>query len=157
MDEIFAAQEAALQEKLQAMLGAGGAGQYQQYSRDLLSNVTGMQFKDMLSGDDAAKKDKAAQISQTMLQATQAALSAAGLPADHQTLPMLDFRNVASEAAGDRSLALMEDIYNRAAASAASFLSPEELKKFEEFKQAALKNNRYALTLNRSLMAPIGN
>ncbi|HVY69846.1 MAG TPA: sigma-70 family RNA polymerase sigma factor [Verrucomicrobiae bacterium] len=157
MDGIFAAQEAALQEKLQAMLGADGAAQYQEYSQKLLSNVTGMQFKDMLSGDDSAKKEKAGQITQMMLQATQAALSAAGLPADHQTLPMLDFRNIASEAAGDRSLALMEDIYNRAAASAASFLSPEELKKFEELKQAALKNNRYALTLNRSLMAPIGN
>jgi hypothetical protein len=67
---------------------------------------------------------------------------------------MLNFRNIASQEAGDKSLKLLADIYQRATQNAA-FLSPEDLAKFQEFRTAAINNNRTALTLNRTMMAPI--
>jgi hypothetical protein len=42
-----------------------------------------------------------------------------------------------------------------AAALAGSFLSPEELSKFQEFRATAINNNRAALSINRNMMAPI--
>lgn len=154
---LFAAQEQALQEQMQSLLGPEGMGQYQDYTKNLLSTLTAEQFKGMLTGDDAAKAEKAKQMSQAIQQAVQAALAGAGLPADYQTVPILNFRNIASEQEGDLSLKLLEDIYQQAAATAGSFLSPEELSKFQEFKTTAIKNNRAALSINRSMMEPIAN
>ena len=68
---------------------------------------------------------------------------------------MLNFRNIASEQEGDRALKLLEDIYQSAAGRAGSFLSADELAKFQEFRNAAISNNRTALTLNRTMMAPV--
>src|SRR5215471_1469879 len=152
---LFAAQDQALQEQMQSLLGSDGLSQYQGYTKNLLSTLTAEQFKGMLTGDDAAKEEKAKQVSQAMQQAVQAALASAGLPADYQTVPILNFRNIASEQEGDLSLKLLEDIYQQAANRLGSVLSPEELTKFQEFKDAAIKNNRAALSLNRNMMAPI--
>ena len=51
MNEIFAAQDAVLQEKVQALLGQEGLAQYQDYTKNLLSTLTAEQFKSMLTGD----------------------------------------------------------------------------------------------------------
>jgi RNA polymerase sigma factor (sigma-70 family) len=157
MSELFAAQDVALQEKVQGLLGQEGLEQYQHYSENLLSSITAEQFKAKLTGTDAEKDDKARQLSQILQEEAQAVLSGAGLPANYQTVPMLNFRNIASEQEAERSLKLLEDIYQRAAARGNAFLSPEEIAKFQEFKSMALTNNRSALTLNRTLMAPIAN
>jgi len=154
---LFAAQEEALQEQMQSLLGQDCLTQYQDYTKNLLSTLTAEQFKGMLTGDDAAKQEKAKQVSQVMQEAVQAALTSAGLPLDYQTVPMLNFRNIASEQEGDLSLKLLEEIYQQAAALAGSFLSPEELSKFQEFKTTAIDNNRAALSINRNMMEPIAN
>ena len=129
--------------------------QYQDYTKGLLSTLTAEQFKSMLTGTDAAKEEKSKQMAQVLQEEIQAALTAAGLPADYQTVPILNFRNIASEQEGERSLQLLEDIYKSAAGRAGSFLNPDELTKFQEFRDIAIKNNRTALTLNRTMMAPI--
>ena len=90
-----------------------------------------------------------------MQEEVQKGLADASLPADYQTVPMLNFRNIASGSEGERSLKLLEDIYQRVTARVSSFLSPEEVTKFQDFKNTALKNNRSALALNRTMMAPI--
>jgi hypothetical protein len=154
---LFAAQDAVLQEKVQALIGPDGLAQYQDYTKNLLSTLTAEQFKGMLTGDDAAKESKSAQISQVMQEEVQAALSSAGLPADYQAVPMLNFSNLASEQEGERSLKLLDDIYQRFAARGSSFLSAEELAKFQDFRTTAVNSSRTALTLNRTLMAPISN
>ena len=123
MNDLFAAQEAGLQEKVQALLGPDGLAQYQDYTKNLLSTLTAEQFKGKLTGDDAAKQEKSKQLSQAMQQEAQAALASAGLPAGYQTVPILNFANIASEQQADTSLKLLDDIYQRAAARAGSFLS----------------------------------
>jgi len=156
MKELFAAQDATLKEKVQTLLGQEGLESYQDYGKNLLSSITAEQFKTKLTGTAVEKEEKAKQLSQVLQEEAQAVLSSAGLPANYQTVPMLNFSNIASEQEAERSLKLLEDIYQRAAARGSSFLSPEELEKFQEFKSAALTNNRSALVLNRTLMAPIG-
>jgi hypothetical protein len=155
VNSVFDQQEAALQQKVQALIGPDGLSQYQDYTKNLLSTLTAEQFKGMLSGDDAARAAKAKQLSEALQQAVQAALSSAGLPADYQTVPILNFRNIASEQQGDQSLKLLDDIYQRVAASSGSFLSADELAKFQEFRATAINNNRTALAMNRTMMAPI--
>ena len=103
------------------------------------------------------KDEKTKQLNQAMKEETLAVLTSAGLPGDYQTVPMLNFRNIASEQEGEKSLKLLEDIYQRVAERANGFLRGEELAKFEEFKNLAINNNRSALTLNRTMMAPISN
>ncbi len=155
VDGVFAAQDAALEEKVRALLGPDALAQYQDYTRGLLSTVSAEQFKGMMTGTDAEKEQKAKQLCQALQDGAKAALSSAGLPADYQTLPILNFRNIVSEQDADRSLKLLDDIYTRAAASGSSFLSAEDLAKLQEFKTTAINNNRTVLTLNRSMMAPI--
>jgi RNA polymerase sigma factor (sigma-70 family) len=154
---MFDAQNAATKEKMEALLGTEGAARYQDYTRDLLTSLSTEQFMNMASVPRSERKEKSQKFRQAMQTATQAALAEAGLPEDYQTIPVLNFRNIASEQEGERSLKLMEDIYNRTAASAGGFLKPEELAKFEEYKTGALKNSRSALLMNRTMMAPIGN
>ncbi|PYJ05304.1 MAG: hypothetical protein DME25_08685 [Verrucomicrobia bacterium] len=155
MNAIFAAQEAAVEEKVQALLGPDGLAQYQDYTRNLLSNLTAEQFKGMLKGTDAEKDEKAKQIRAAMQEEVRAALAGAGLAADYQPLSILNFRNIASEQEAERSLKLLEDVYQRVSVRGASFLSGPELEKFQEFKKTAISNSRTALTLNRTMMAPI--
>ena len=80
--------------------------------------------------------------------------ASAGLGSDYQTLPLLNFRNIASEAEAEKSLKLLENIYERVGARAGSFLSAEELAKFAEFREAAITGSRASLLVNRKMMAP---
>ena len=58
--------EAALQEKVQALLGPDAFAQYQDYTRNLAGHLTADQFKSQLKGDKAAKEDKSKQLLETM-------------------------------------------------------------------------------------------
>jgi RNA polymerase sigma factor (sigma-70 family) len=156
IDQVFSAQEAALTEKVKALLGPEEFSQYQEYTRNLTSLLTSEQFKGQMTGDKAAKDQKAKQLYQIMQEETRAALGDLGLPADFQTLPVLNFRNIASDQEAERNLKLMDSVYERASGRAAGFLSPEEITKFNEFRTKALENNRAALVMNRRFMAPGG-
>jgi len=155
MNKVFAGQESALDAQVKDLLGADGLAQYQDYTKNLLSSLTAEQFKSMLSGSDDEKSQKSKQLLALMQEQVRSALADANLPADYQLVPMLNFRNIASEQEGDKSLQMLESIYTKAAAQAGSFLSPDDLKKFEEFRTTAINNNRTALMLNRTMMAPI--
>ncbi|HZL41779.1 MAG TPA: hypothetical protein VFD66_00695, partial [Verrucomicrobiae bacterium] len=153
---MFAEQDQAFAEKVKEVLGPEAAAQYQEYTKNLGSYLTSQQWKGQLSGDDAAREEKSKKVYQLMQEETQTALTAAGLPQDYQTVPMLNFRNIASEEEGESSLKLLDGIYERMTARAAAFLSPEDLAKFQEYRTAALNNSRAALVINRKMMAPIG-
>ncbi len=155
VNQLFDAQEKALQTKLEALLGPEGLTQYQDYSKNLLGKLTADQFKGLLTGDDAARAEKIKQLAQTTQDEAQAALASAGLPPDYQTVPILNFRNIASEQQQDNSLKLLEDIYQRVAARGSSFLNETELAKFQEFKTTAVSQSRALLSMNRMMMAPI--
>jgi RNA polymerase sigma factor (sigma-70 family) len=157
MNRVFAAQDAALQQQVEALLGQDGLAQYQDYTKNLLATLSAVQFKGMMSGTDAEKEQKSNQLRQLIQQQAQAALADAGLPGDYQTVPMLNFVNIASEQQAEQSLKLLDDIYQRAAAGASSFLSVGDLAKLQEFRATALSNSRGALTMNRAIMAPISN
>lgn len=155
VDQLFSAHEQAFQEKVSTLLGPEGLAQYQEFTRDLGSTITAAQFEASLSGESAVKAEKKQQLLQAMQEETRAALTSAGLPADFQTLPMLNFRNIASEEQAEFGLKLMDGTFERAATRAASFLSPEELQKFQEFRTKAVENNRAMILMNRKMMAPI--
>jgi RNA polymerase sigma factor (sigma-70 family) len=157
INQIFAEQEAALLEKARALLGEEGFAQYQEYNRNLTSHLTAEQFKGQFSGDKAVKEEKSKQLYQLMQDETQRTLANAGLPADFQTVPSLNFRNFASESEAEKNLMLLDGIYERVAAQSAAFLTPEEIAKFDEFRVKAINGNRLALTMNRKLMAPGSN
>jgi hypothetical protein len=145
-----------LRDKVAALVGSDGLAQYQEYSKNIISTLTAAQFKGNLTGDGEAKAEKEKLISQAMQEETRSALAAAGLPADFQPVPTLNFRNIASEETADRDLKLIEGISERVGARASTFLSAEELTKWLEFWKTALEQNRAALAMNRKLMAPIG-
>ena len=155
IDQLFSAQNSALQDKLLALVGPDGLAQYLDYTKNLASTLTAAQFAGSLTGDPATVADKKSQLLQAMQQATQSALAAAGLPADYQTVPMLNFGNIASEEEGAQSLQLLDSIYEQVAASASTFLNADELNKFQEFRTNALKSSQTMLIMNRKLMAPI--
>jgi hypothetical protein len=155
MDGLFAAQETTLQEQVQALLGPDGLAQYQSYTKTLLGSLTTAQFGPSLSGSDAAKAEKSKQLFQAVQEETQAALVGAALPADYQPVPILNFRNIASEQTAEQSLKLLDDIYQHVAARSSSFLSADELASFQQFRNSAITNTRTALALNRTMMAPI--
>ncbi len=157
MYQIFAAQDAVLQQQLAELIGQDALPKYQEYTKNLLGTVTADQFSGMLSGTADEKKQKTDQLRQLIQEQAQAVLSADGLPADYQTIPMLNFNNIASEQSGDQSLKILEDIYQRVVARAGGILTPAEIKKFQDFEKLALNNNRSALVLNRTFMAPISN
>jgi hypothetical protein len=156
MEPIFAGQEAAMLEKIQTLLGPEALAQYQEYTKRLASNITAEQFKGLLSGEKAEQEAKARQLYDLMLAETQQILADAGLPADYQTLPILNFRNIASETEAERNLKLLDSVYERAAAKSGAFLSPEEVTQLEEFRVKAVSQQRMALTMNRTMMAPGG-
>jgi RNA polymerase sigma factor (sigma-70 family) len=156
IDQIFSAQEAALREKVQTLLGADAFTQYQDYTKNLASYLTAEQFKAQMTGEKEAKDAKSKQLYQLMQEETQAAITSAGLPADFQTMPILNFRNMASEEVGEQNLKLIDGIFERVGARAGSFLSPEEIQKFNEFRTKAINGNRMALMMNRNMMRPGG-
>ena len=156
LNQVFTAQEAALLEKVQASLSPEEFAQYKDYTQNIASHLTAEQFKGMMTGDKEAKDEKAKQFYQLMQEESAAVLAGAGLPADYQTVPTLNFRNIASEAEAEKNLKLLDDIYGRGAGRAGSFLSPTEVEKFGEFRSVAINGNRMALTMNRKMMAPGG-
>ncbi|MGD0746065.1 MAG: sigma-70 family RNA polymerase sigma factor [Verrucomicrobiota bacterium] len=155
IDQLFAAQDSALRDQLQALIGTDGLAQYLDYTKNLGSTLTAAQFAGNLTGDPAAVADKKNQLLQAMQQATQSTLAAAGQPADYQTVPMLNFSNIASEEQAAQSLHLLDSIYAQVAANASTFLSADELNKFQEFRTNAIKSSQTMLLMNKKMMAPI--
>jgi RNA polymerase sigma factor (sigma-70 family) len=155
VDQLFAGADATLQNQLQDLIGADGLARYQDYTQNLLSTLTAAQFAGSLSGDPDAVAEKKSQLMQAMQQAAQSALTSAGLPANYQTIPMLNFANIASPDEGDQSLQLMDSIYAQTAAQASAFLSADELGKFQQFRTNAITSTQSQLLMNRKLMAPI--
>jgi RNA polymerase sigma factor (sigma-70 family) len=154
VEQILARQEADSTEQVKKLLGPEAYEKYEQYNRELASYITSQQFKTMLSGDKETKDAQSKQLFALMLQETQKTLAARGLSSDYQTVPTLNFRNFASEQEGEKNIQLLDAIYEQVQANAASFLKPEELAKFAEFRTMAVNNNRLALSVNRKLMAP---
>ena len=68
---------------------------------------------------------------------------------------MLNFANIASEEQAAQSLQLMDSIYAQVAARASTFLSADELNKFQEFRTNAIQRSQTMLLVNRKMMAPI--
>ena len=155
LNQIFAGENASLEQNIQELLGADNFTQYQDYTRNLLGSLTAQQFQDSLSGSDAEKKAKAEQLRQAIQQETQSTLANAGLPADFQTVPILNFVNIASEDQATQNLKLLQGIYQRVIAGAGSYLSPDEIAKLQSFANKAIANNTAALSMNRTVMAPI--
>ncbi len=155
VDQIFAQADTALQQKVQAMLGDDGLAQYKAYTQNILSSLSAQQFATTLTGDDASKKQIQDQIQQLIQQQTAVAVKNAGLPPDYQATPILNFANIASEDQANQSLALLDSIYSNVAASAASFLTPDEQANFQKFRTNAVNNSRTALNMNRQMMAPL--
>jgi RNA polymerase sigma factor (sigma-70 family) len=157
LKQMFASENATRDQNIQDMLGADDLAKFQDYSKNLLSNLTVDQFQDSFTGSDEEKKAKAEKLRQAIQQANQSAIAGAGLPADFQTIPMLNFVNIASEQQGDQSVKLLQSIYQQVAGSAGGYLTPEEITKFQTFYNKAIANNTAALGMNRAVMAPIGN
>jgi RNA polymerase sigma factor (sigma-70 family) len=155
-EPLFAQQEAAFQQKLGELLGAENVGAYQDYTRNLLSHISAQQFKSLMDGSPIEKDSRARQLYQALQEEREKVLASAGLSADFQLVPTLNFRNIAFEDVGERNLALLDSLYARVAERAAAFLPPEDLKKFGEFRSNAINGNRVALTMNRKMMAPSG-
>ena len=155
VEQIFSAAETAQQARVQALLGDDALAQYKNYTQNLASTLTVAQFQGELTGDTAAKEEKKKQFEQVMQEETAAALKNAGRPAGFQALPIMNFGNIASESEANQSLDLLDGIYASVAARSSSFLTPEELASFQNFRTNALNNSRMALTMNRNLMAPL--
>jgi RNA polymerase sigma factor (sigma-70 family) len=155
IDQLFVNLVSNLQAKLQASIGPDGLAQFLDYTKNLGTTLTVSQFGGSLTGDPATIADKKSQLTQAMQEATQSALAAAYLPANFQTVPILNFANIASEEEGQQSLDLLTSIYGQVATQATTFLTADELKKFQEFTSTAIKNNQSMLLMNRNLMAPI--
>jgi RNA polymerase sigma factor (sigma-70 family) len=157
LNQLFSVQNAATTGKVQELLGSEAAAQYADYTKNLASSITAQQFQVQLTGDGEARADKAARLRQLMQQERDSALAEAGLPSDFQTIPTLNFCNIASESEAEKNLKLFDDIYARVAAKAGAFLSPEELERFAAMRSAAMTQTRSTLTVNRKLMAPMSN
>ena len=153
--QFLAGENTALNQSIQDLVGADGLAQYQDYTKNLLASLTAMQFQDSLSGSDDEKTAKASQLRQAIEQQTQTALANANLPSDYQTVPILNFVNIASEDQADQNLKLLSGIYQQVASGAGSYLSPDEITKFQAFAAKAIANNTAALGMNRMLMAPL--
>jgi type II secretory pathway pseudopilin PulG len=153
MNAVFGEREKALLGKVEALLGPEARAQYQEYTRNLASHLT-EQFKEMLTGDKEIKDQQARQLFQLMQEEQQRALENAGLDPDFQTVPNMNFRNIASEEEAERNLKLLDGIYENVTARASSFLTAEEIQKFSQFRSNAINLNRMAVVLNRKMMAP---
>ncbi len=156
MTRLFADDNASLEQSVKDLLGADAANQYKDYTQNLLGNISSQQFAGELTGSDSEKKAKMEKLRLAIDQEAQAALANAGLPSDFQTVPILNFVNIASDQQAEQNLKLLDGIYQRVAANAGSYLSPEEITAFQTFAGKAHSNSDAALKANRALMAPIG-
>jgi RNA polymerase sigma factor (sigma-70 family) len=155
LSQIFTSDNASLDQSIQDLLGADALAQYRDYTKNLLGNLTAQQFEDSLTGSSDEKQAKEAQLRQAIQQETQSALANAGLPADFQAVPILNFVNIASEQQETQDLQLLKGIYQSVAAGAGSYLTPDEITKFQAFVTKAIANSTTALNINRSMMSPI--
>jgi hypothetical protein len=155
INQVFADQDAILEEEVRTLLGEDGLTRYKDYTRQLLSTLSVQEFSARLTGPDAIKVEKTKQLSQAMEESVREALANAGLPLDYQAVPILNFRNIASEQQEEFALKVLDDIYQRTARRGNAFLSPEELVSFDEYKARAITNSRGALIMNRTMMAPL--
>ncbi|MDB6026694.1 MAG: hypothetical protein JWM68_2917 [Verrucomicrobiales bacterium] len=153
--QIFSASDKAFLGKVQALLGDDAVTQYQDYTKNLGNTMFIESFGESLTGDSATVADKKSRLLQAMQEATQSALAAAGLPADYQTLTVLNPGNFASEEEGAQSLQLKDNIFELAAAQSSAFLTVEELAKFQEFRTNAIKNAQNFILMERKLMSPV--
>lgn len=153
--QIFAGENTTVEQNIQDTFGADALNQYRDYTKNLLSTLTTDQFKDSLTGSVDEKKAKADQLRQSIQQEAQSTLAAAGLPPDFQTIPMLNFVNIASEQQAAENLKLLQGIYQRVTAGAGNYMSSEEITKFQAFINKAAANQSAALNMNRAVMAPI--
>lgn len=154
-DQVFNAQENALQQQIASVLGPEGASDYQEYTRNLLQRLTVEQFKPQITGEEEAKAEKAKQLEQLLREEAQKVIAQNGLSPDYQLVPVLNFRNIAFEAEGEKSVKMLESIYQQVAERGASFLSPEEIEKWKKFKTSGVDNSRTILSLNHTMMEPI--
>ena len=154
MEPVFAAQEEALKAQVRQLLGPEAYEKYDEYTRNIASYLTAQQFKGMMSGDNDEKEEKSRQLFELMKEETRIVLENSGLPPDYQTVPTLNFRNIASEQIAEYNLQLLDSIYAKVSDRAGSFLSPQDVEKFAQFRKMAGDNNRVALTVNRKVMMP---
>jgi hypothetical protein len=152
--QIFAAQDAALQEKLKAELGPERYSQFEDYTHNLLATLTTEQFKATLGADQKLSSQQSDQLLQILKEETDSAIFRAGLSRTYQPIPMLNFQNFASEEDMNKSLGLLQEIYKNVSNRATDILPPETLTKFTDFQATAINNNRAALVMNQKMMAP---
>lgn len=155
LSQIFASDNASLNQSIQNLLGADALAQYQDYTKNLLGNLTVQQFQNSLTGSSDEMQAKEAQLRQAIQQETQSALANAGLPSDFQAVPVLNLVNIASEQQAAQDIQLLQGIYQRVAAGAGSYLSPDEVTKLQAFIAKAIANSTTALNMNRTMMSPI--
>lgn len=156
IDQIFANSEQQLEGNIGSLLGDDAVTKYKDYNQNLASTLSSDQFESMLTGDTSEKAQKKAQIQEIMQEETVAAVQNAGLPSDYQVVPMLNFANIASPEEGEQSLAMLDGIYSNVEARSSSFLTPGEMASFQSFRTNAISNSRAALSVNRTMMAPLG-
>ena len=154
MEPVFAAQEEALKAQVRQLLGPEAYEKYDEYTRNIASYLTAQQFKGMMTGENDEKEEKSRQLFELMKEETRIVLENSGLPPDYQTVPTLNFRNIASEQIAEYNLQLLDSIYAKVSDRAGSFLSPQDVEKFAQFRKMAGDNNRVALTVNRKVMMP---
>lgn len=153
--QIFSAAETAFEGKVQALLGEEALTQYQDYNKNLASTRLTSEFADRLTGDPATVQDKKSRLIEAMQQAAQSTLAAAGLPADFQPYPMLNSANFASDEQSAQSLQLLDGIFGAVAVSASTFLSADELAKFQDFRTNVIRTTQTQIVVNRKLFSPI--
>ncbi|HEY1489981.1 MAG TPA: sigma-70 family RNA polymerase sigma factor, partial [Verrucomicrobiae bacterium] len=145
LNQIFSGETATLNQNVQELVGADGLTKFEDYNKNLLSSLSADQFKSNFTGTDEEKNAKAEKFRQAIQQEAQSAIAAAGLPADYQTIPMLNFANIASEQQGDQSVKLLEGIFQRVASGASAYMTPDEITKLQSFITKAVANNNAAL------------
>ncbi len=155
LGQIFATENASLEQSIQDTFGADALTQYQNYTKNLLGTITAAGFEDSLTGTADEKSAKIAQLRQAIQQQTQTTLASDGLPASFQALPILNFINIASEQQASQNLQIVQAIYQSVAANAGTYLSPDEVTKLQAFFGKAVANSTTALNMNRTLMSPI--
>jgi RNA polymerase sigma factor (sigma-70 family) len=155
VDRVFAAQNTALKQKVGELIGQEGLARYQEFTRNLFGVLTVEEFQNQMAGSDEAKGEKGKQLSQAFNEAAQAVLVEAGLPPDYPTVTDMNLRIVACEDEYQRLLKMVGDIFERTAARAGSFLSPEDLGKLAGFKTTLLDHAKSQTALKRLVMAPI--
>jgi hypothetical protein len=115
--------------------------------------VTG--FASSLTGDPETVASKGTQLLHTIEEATRSVLTAEGLPDNYQTFVAANPCNVASEEEADFNLHLKDKILALTAVRASSFLTADELNKFQQMRAEAIKNAQNYILMERKLLTPV--